>query len=62
LKFLVWFQDPLTDEQKEARFAQAKDAARSVIKRAFVVMSAQNKGWAFAKDLDFLQEGTLSES
>lgn len=47
----------MTDTQKEERFENAKQAARSVIKRLFVVMSAQTKGWAFAKDLDFLQEG-----
>lgn len=35
----------------------AKSASRAVIKRLFVTMTAQSRGWAFARDLNFLQEG-----
>jgi len=60
LKFLL--KDLLTEDQQAERFSLAKTAARAVIKRLFVTMTAQTRGWAFAKDLNFLQEGGEADS
>lgn len=35
-----------------------KEVLKDIHKRIFVVMTAQFKGWSFAKELDFYQSGT----
>jgi hypothetical protein len=36
-----------------------KNAFRALDDRIFIVMTAQAKGWSFAKDVNFYREGTI---
>jgi hypothetical protein len=49
--------DPPTKEQLAHWYSLAKSVSRHEHERLFVVMTAQQKGWSFAKELDFYQEG-----
>ena len=37
--------------------ARAKEASKAINRRVFVLMTAQTRGWPFAKKLDFYQSG-----
>jgi hypothetical protein len=45
-------------QQLEEWRDKLKEAASALHKRMFVIMTAQTKGWAFARKLDFYQSGT----
>jgi len=49
--------EPVTKEQLQTWYGQLKLISKALDDRLFIVMSAQSKGWAFAKDLDFYREG-----
>ena len=49
--------EPPNKEQMQAWYALVKSASKALDERLFIVMTAQSKGWTFAKDLDFYQEG-----
>ncbi len=51
--------DPPTKEQIQQWYTLSKAIAKFEHERLFVIMTAQAKGWNFAKDLDFFQEGTV---
>lgn len=46
-----------TSEETKAHLKKLKASVASLHQRLFVVMTAQAKGWAFAKQLDFFQTG-----
>lgn len=48
---------PPTEEEMKEWAEQLKGAAKAINERVFVIMTAQFKGWSFAKELDFLQSG-----
>ncbi len=48
-----------TDEQLKRIYELLKENSIAEGERIFVVMTAQSKGWAFAKDLDFYQAGDI---
>jgi len=47
---------PTTDETK-AYLKKMKASVKALHERLFVVLTAQAKGWAFARQLDFYQTG-----
>jgi len=49
-----------TQAQLEGWREKLKLATAALHKRMFVIMTAQTKGWAFARKLDFYQSGTHS--
>ncbi len=51
-------KQPLTEDNMKRLYSLLRSNSRAEGERVFVVMTAQNKGWSFAKDLDFYQEGT----
>lgn len=46
-----------TAEDAARWYSLMKKVNRAINERIFVVMTAQTKGWSFAKDLDFYQSG-----
>ncbi len=41
---------------------RAEEAATAINKRVFILMTAQERGWEFARKLDFYESGILLES
>ncbi len=52
-------KDPLNDEKMKRLYNLLRSNSRAEGERLFVVMTAQHKGWSFAKDLDFYQAGRI---
>ena len=50
-------KDAIPAEDAKAIYEALKQVARAEHERLFVVMTAQSKGWLFAKELDFYQSG-----
>lgn len=57
LRDCVYKKEPPTLEQADKWYRTMKLVTRAIHERLFVVMTAQAKGWQFAKDLDFFQSG-----
>jgi len=51
--------EPVTKEQLQTWYQLTKNASRALDDRIFIVMTAQAKGWSFAKDVNFYREGTI---
>lgn len=49
--------EPLTKADMEKVGDLLRNVAKAVHERIFIVMTAQTRGWQFAKDLDFYQTG-----
>jgi len=56
----------VNDEERAPTLAEAtcilskiKDSTAVLNQRLFIIMTAQAKGWAWAKELEFLETGTL---
>lgn len=49
--------EPLTKEEMRRLYEVSKKVTKADGDRLFVVMTAQAKGWNFAKELDFYQSG-----
>ncbi len=47
--------------QLKAWRKQLRESVQAMDKRCFVIMTAQTKGWSFAKELDFYQSGEKSD-
>jgi len=52
-------KEPPSVEAIDKLMELAKKTAAVIHKRTFVVMTAQNFGWGFAKELDFYQNSKL---
>ncbi len=50
---------PPTKEQVDQWWSVLKDVTRAEHERLFIVMTAQWKGWQFAKELDFYKSGRV---
>ncbi len=48
---------PPTKEELQLWYACVKAASKALDDRVFIVMSAQERGWSFAKELDFYKTG-----
>ncbi len=48
---------PPTREELESWYINSKAVSKALDDRLFIVMSAQDKGWTFAKELDFYKSG-----
>ena len=49
-------KDPTIEDVIEWR-RTLRDAVLAIDERTFIIMTAQTKGWGFAKELDFYQSG-----
>ncbi len=50
-------KESISAEETTRLYDILKHVAKAEHDRLFVIMSAQNKGWAFAKELDFYRSG-----
>ncbi len=48
---------PITKEMLTAWIAKAVEVDEAINKRTFIIMTAQTKGWQFAKEVDFFKAG-----
>ena len=49
--------EPATKDELKNWYELAKRASKAADDRLFIVMTAQTKGWSFAKELDFYEQG-----
>jgi len=57
IRKVVRSNEPATKEQLQQWYEMSKLASRAIDDRIFIVMTAQSKGWNFAKDVNFYREG-----
>jgi hypothetical protein len=57
LRAVAKSDEPPTKEQLAQWYTLAKTVSKHEHERLFVIMTAQEKGWTFARDLDFYQNG-----
>ncbi len=61
LRKAVKTNEPPSKEDIQKMYGMMKEVTKVEGERLFIVMTAQTKGWQFARELNFYEEGTKLE-